>query len=146
MLRPSTRTPHARSKDSDAHQSARRHGSVGVSGTMERGERTVLAATAAVPGPSTELDGLRLSATCLHSFARVDHGGSSGSMKTLIQIARDVIVPLASVGCARTGATRRRTSRDPRIHPRLTSDTVLLSMMARGAPRAPTPSGHPWNC
>ena len=53
-------------------------------------------------------------ATCLHSFARVDHAVlPSGSMKTLIQIARDVIVPLASVGAPMGGDAETDVVEDP---------------------------------
>ena len=53
-------------------------------------------------------------ATCLHSFARVDHAVlPSGSMKTLMQIARDVIVPLASVGAPMGGDAETDVVEDP---------------------------------
>ena len=67
-------------------------------------------------------------------------------MKTLIQIARDVIVPLASVGAPMGGDAETDVVEDPPALdiPSRAARSVMTA--ARGAPRAPTPSGHPWNC
>lgn len=53
-------------------------------------------------------------AMCLHSFARVDHAVLPiGSMKALIQIVIDVIVPLASVGAPMGGDAETDVVEDP---------------------------------
>ena len=53
-------------------------------------------------------------AMCLHSFARVDRAVlPPGSMKALIQIVSDVIVPLASVGAPMGGDAETDVVEDP---------------------------------
>ena len=144
-----TRTPHARSKDCTRSRTRVARTPWQCWRLWDDGTRRAngFTATAAVAGgrSTVEPDADAL-ATCLHSFARVDHAVlPSGSMKTLIQIARDVIVPLASVGAPMGGDAETDAVEDPpRRHPIAAARLVMTA--ARGAPRAPTPSGHPWNC